>query len=436
MPKTKSKNEKGKSGRRDRAAVDDIVKAVEKRSGRSKAAAGIEGRLLGYKAGWDSERGLYVKKANAFVARSRAARPARSRGMLHPDAIERGTNPFVSAWGGAAANGFGQFNPKKDTVEPFDEVVATITGDNNYSLVEYAVNPANADTFPQLSQIAKLYESYNFADLEFYLTPLVTVSSAAGRIVLSADAEGIEEADPSTVVIQENNTIHSDGMPYETFGIQIAGVIRHQERWFCRPNKGYPGGADPRLYDAATLYVGSFANATTANIMQLRVRGKVCLYDKLTEPTGLPKTTSLSTGAINALLNWPAATGVGDSPAYDPAAVQNVGTFATVTDSGWILSAPANQEFICPRTSWYMISGSFLFDNSTTAYEVTLSLVVGSITVRNWVYDSTAANADATCNFLAPVHVAQDETVRTVISIVYGGGAMNLVHGHMAFVTL
>lgn len=331
-----------------------MVPYVKKQNG-----FGASINALGFRGGYDTSRGFYVEKANAFHVDSKKLRPIKSDVSLSPEAAARGVNPFVRAWGGSARNEFGAFSPNKDTIEPFDELITVINGTASFGVTSYDVNPGNPTTFPLLSQKAILYQRYNFAKCEFYLTPLVTVATAAGKFLMAADLEAREDSPPDSVRLMENNSIHADAMPYEPFGMEIAGVVRHQESWFVRDGLGYPGGTDPRVYDCATLFVGTYGNTVAPN-MELRVRGIVELYDLIEDP---PNTIPPSLHMMQMPFDYSSpvsmTSNVYISPVFAfsategvPSAPDQLARYSTYT--GWIGSAGA---VTCPRNGIYRVVG-------------------------------------------------------------------------------
>jgi len=306
---------------------------------------------------------------------------------------------------GQGVNEFGQHNPNKDTIVPFNELLGTIVGSTGFALTSFDINPGQSGTFPQTSIEAALYERYNFLSLEFYLTPLVTTFTSGGKILMSCDLEGAEEPDPTTVALMENNTIHSDGMPHQTMGFELAGVVRHLESWYTRVGV-YPGGADPRLYDVGKLYVATYGNpAALAGqpIAELRVRGSVKLMDKLSEPTGIAMPRNLSqfssekaalTFGVFTYVDWSVPSGVD-----------------VITSSGWAV-APGNLGLVAPKlTSYYKVTVSALYFNvaDTQLFRLRLTLngtpVAGEdvnhycISLAHYEVSAVAANLDQNAHY-------------------------------------
>lgn len=333
--------------------VKAVKKTVRKSAPRAKPAQrrGVAPTQNAFKIGWDSSKmygknyGLSVHTQDAYELRSKVHR-----------GHERGENPIVKAWRNSqSANQFGQMNPKKDTIEPFDSFIGIVNGSTGYVVTSHQINPGLSDLFPLLSKTAALYERYNFLSLEFYLTPIVNPYQATGKIIMSCDLEGINEAAPISAAEQENNTIHSDGMPYENFGFQVAGVVRHLESWYVRTNDCYPGNADPKLFDCGTLYIGTYGNHATTGQAELRVRGTCMLMDKIQEPDGIPKSISVHSrdmlaGDINPI---PVGTNVLGYVNFGP---------PLINGCPWVLNG---NGLYAPRSATYRVQANLAFSCTT-----------------------------------------------------------------------
>lgn len=403
--------------------------ATRRGPGRPIFDASVE--ALGHRAGWDTSRGLYIEKANAFIQRSKKSRPMSNVSRIGHDAIDRGKNPFVKSFGGQRANEFGQFDPKKDTIEPFDEFIGTVQGSAGFDVTTFTINPGNAVTFPQLSQVASLYERYNFANLEFYVCPLVTVITATGKIALSADLEGVEEGPPTSMSMVENNSIHSDGMPFEYFSIQCAGVIRHQESWFVNSTNGYPGGADPRLYDAGTLYVSSSGNPVSS-MCELRVRGIVELYDKMQEPTASSVPTGTSSSQVIGTQTLTNGIYLAMEQRY-----LSTGTLGYPVPWGWSKWLFGNTSCTCPRLGWYTFNAEVQVQNggSNINYSGLQLRVDGAIKYEKQMKTGGAVDYIGLSLDLT-LQVATGSIVEVFVRADFGAGTTTVVAGSLTITSL
>jgi hypothetical protein len=189
----------------------------------------------------------------------------------------------------------------------------------------------------------------------------------------------VEEADPSSATAQQNNTIHADGMPWEAFGFQVAGVTRHRESWFVRRGTGFPAGGDPREYDIGRLYVGRYANTGTGpSIMELRVRGVCYFFDKLTDPPGIPRCVTLSeigssapttlTGSFAGITNLALGT-------FNGVSGWDVGN-----NAGW--SVPTGTLMVAPRAATYRVTVHMDVNSTSNFSAVQWRLVPGGVVGR------------------------------------------------------
>lgn len=172
-----------------------------------------------------------------------------------------------------------QNQPDKDSHQEFDELIDTVQGSTGFSVQAFDLNPGLPDVFPILAQKAKLYQGYVFGSCEIYYCPTISQFTATGKVMMSCDLEGLEIADPESVAEMENNSIHSDGMPHEYIGFDVAGVTRKRNYNYVREGP-IPVGADPRLCDIGRLYVAT-SGTPTGQIGELRIRGNVTLKDVL-----------------------------------------------------------------------------------------------------------------------------------------------------------
>jgi len=190
-------------------------------------------------------------------------------------------NPTIHPRHVAALREAKKLSKTDDRLLPIDELITTISGSTNFAVTSYDINPGLSTTFPVSSAIAQLYQGYVYGRLTFYYKPRVTVYTSQGKIMMSCDLEGLQESDPASVAEMENNSIHSDGMPHQRIGFDVAGVTRKRDYSFVRDGP-VPVGADPKLCDVGRLYVAT-SGTPTGVIGELRVKGTLVLKDILQE---------------------------------------------------------------------------------------------------------------------------------------------------------
>jgi len=390
-----------------------------------------------YEGRWNGIHDFYVRSANAYNAeRGSNDRGRLSSRLLHEDIAKAHRGIRTQAWGGVNPNEFGQLNPDKDTSVVFDELVGFINGTTGLGVTAHQINPGQSGLFPQLSKSALNYEGYSFAFFEVYVTPIVTVASAGGegKVVLACDLEGILEAVPDALSELENNTIHSDGMPYEHWHMRLDRVLKHRDRWLVRTG-GFPANADPKSMDCGTLYVGTYGNGTTDPIMELRVRGVCYFFDKLEEPVGIPK--SILIGQFPSVAT-PASivSTVPTSLEWDDAnASQGSGRVATINDAGWVLSG-TGFSISHPTLSCNLeVFGCISFISSGNYIEsYKLQMFIDGVGINTWECDSSMGNIE-TAVVHGVVKYNAGETVALHATVVFNTGTCTTSVGHLLVTT-
>jgi len=179
-------------------------------------------------------------------------------------------------------------NMSKPRVEDFDERIGSVNGSINFTTTSFALNPANATTFPWLNKIAQLYERYEFEKLEFYFQHDVSGFAAQGQtglVYLSALYDASCSAFTSETQICDSDP-RVFGMPNENMCLTLARQGMHPKEVpkFCRPGN-LPGGADVKEYDAANLFVTTVGQAGLTEVGKLQIKGRVRLYDRILDPS-------------------------------------------------------------------------------------------------------------------------------------------------------
>jgi len=279
---------------------------------------------FGYKAGYGSDRGMYVERENGFKTHHRYAK-ALAASRLPP------RDEFLA-----------------DATEEFCEVVATIYGSTTFSTRSFAINPGQAATFPILNALASKYERYSFDSCCFELAPAKGGLALSGRMALSCDLEGVNESEPTNLNEVLNNSIHADGVLLDDVQFEIAGVVRHQDAWWVRSGLGFPAQGDMTNTDVGRLYVSSFGCDDTSPIAYLKVKGRIQLYDRLQEPVGPPRSLRHTFGVASAIT-------------VSAVPITCLPTVAANSASGWAVDV---NTLVCPRTSMYQISGVATFVSS------------------------------------------------------------------------
>ena len=205
----------------------------------------------------------------------------RGRGM------ERVGNNNGSTFGGPVVTNTRKSEPAR--IEQFDERIGTVVGSVGLGITRYSINPGDPVTFPRTSAIAKLYEKYEFLDLEFYYKHDVSQFATQGQtglVYLNCFYDASTGAPTSSIQLSDSFPV-SMAMPNQDIRLRLDkkamnGSFDH----FVRPGPK-PGGTDIKLYDVGMFYVSTEGNQNTSEIGKLHVRGRVKLMTRiLTAPEG------------------------------------------------------------------------------------------------------------------------------------------------------
>lgn len=170
------------------------------------------------------------------------------------------------------------------TVE-HEEFVADIAGSVAFSNTLYPVNPGLASTFPWLSQMAPLYESYIFERLEFRYENQ-TSTTTVGAVMLAVDYDA---SDPAAVSKTQLATYRGyiRGPPWSEFSnLSSREDLRKRTSYYVR--SGVLGAdQDVKLYDTGNLNVATSRQVDTSFIGELYVRYRVKLMTPQLTSNGL-----------------------------------------------------------------------------------------------------------------------------------------------------
>ena len=197
------------------------------------------------------------------------------------------SNSRKSPTGASYKDGFDCVSPpdvRDIRVEEFDELIATVTGQTAFTIIQYAMNPGNSTTFPRLSRIAQLFEKYSFEQLEFYFQHDVSQYASqgqAGLVLLSALYDAASPA-PTTKTQIEACKPRVICMPNQNSLLRLAKERMHPRGYplFIRPGN-LPGGTDIKTYDIGNMFLTVQGMVGAGEVGELHVRGRVKLYDEI-----------------------------------------------------------------------------------------------------------------------------------------------------------
>lgn len=193
------------------------------------------------------------------------------------------------------------------------EYVSDILGSIAYAVTSFSINPGLAATFPWLSQLANLFESYRFNKLVFqYRTQAATAST--GKALLSVDWDAADPA-PTSKVLQLQERTKMDDAAWKNFDLpcDLADLLKFGVQRFTRSG-ALSANLDIKTYDVGNLLVGTQGQANTAAIGELWVEYDVELItpqnsEQAGSGLGVKIVASGSVSDTNIFGNAPTVTG-------------------------------------------------------------------------------------------------------------------------------
>lgn len=151
------------------------------------------------------------------------------------------------------------------------EYLKDISGStSDFSIAETVeVNPGISASFPWLSGMARLFESYQFKKLDFELEPMAP-TSATGTVALVPEYNPEDSAPLSKVeALEYESAVRS--APWDSCKmVSSKKNLSKRTSYFCR-SSSVPSTATKDLYDTGVLYVCVGNQASTAKVSELWV---------------------------------------------------------------------------------------------------------------------------------------------------------------------
>jgi len=232
-------------------------------------------------------------------------------------------NSLMSNWGENAVMGsnsgappsFGTIKRGSDIVFSHREFVADVTSSTSFSSTTYPINPGNPVLFPWMSQVASLYEEYEFLGLIFeFRTTCGTSNTAAtpgmGVVVMATDYDCYDN-NYTNKRAMEAAEFSSSGVPYQTF---MHPIECDRKRNVLGTLYTVPGitKSSQALGDQRMSVMGNFNIATVGNPSGGVTIGElwVTYHVRLSRPILESATTTASVFSQHAWGQIPNSTGV------------------------------------------------------------------------------------------------------------------------------
>jgi hypothetical protein len=142
---------------------------------------------------------------------------------------------------------------------------------------QQAVNPAQAALFPWLANMARLFDRYEFENLEFIFRPAVGTDTD-GKFLATFDPDVLDEWPDSKTTMMEAKC-QLDAVPWANATLRVPKEMLAGAR-FVRPGS-VPAGADQHVYDVGVLNIAT-PGVPVGMLGEFFVKYRVRLID----PTG------------------------------------------------------------------------------------------------------------------------------------------------------
>lgn len=345
----------------------------------------------------------------------------RGRGM------ERTGNSNGSTFGGPVVTNTRKSEPAR--IEQFDERIGTVTGSVGLGITRYSINPGDANTFPRTCAIAKLYEKYEFLELEFYYKHDVSQFATQGQtglVYLNCFYDASTGAPTSSIQLADSFPV-SMAMPNQDIRLRLDkramnGSFDH----FVRPGVK-PGGTDIKMYDVGMFYISTEGMQNTSEIGKLHVRGKVKLMTRiLNAPDG--------TGSYPLNNTTSVYQGLGSQVLSDSSFTSTI--FDTVILNGLNILHPEPYSFI-PPPGQYLVFISVDFQSSGDA-DYQIKLLKNGVTITPALLQPVSTISSTVCTlYLNRVISSTGLDVFTVASAAdYGVLGTGFCNGQIIFQSL
>lgn len=189
------------------------------------------------------------------------------------------------------------------------EFLCDVYGSVNFASTQYSINPGISRTFPWLSRMANMYETYRIRMLQFRYQPVCgTTTTGTVMGVFDYDALDLPPSNKAYFLSSMNATRSSAWAP-SVLPMNVAHIVQAQK--YIR--SGIITGTDLKTYDAAVLNLATSGCASTAMIGELCVEYIVELITPQADLAGLAESLSGRVAAVTGVSNLVA---FGTNPVY------------------------------------------------------------------------------------------------------------------------
>lgn len=171
------------------------------------------------------------------------------------------------------------------------EFIADIPGSQAFAVTGYPVNPGMPSTFPWLSQMAPLYESYMFEELRFEYQNTCG-SQTPGLAMLAIDYDASDPAPSNKQQMAAYQGYARDAVWKDFDHRSTQKNLSKRKSYYVR-NGILAANQDIKLYDTGNLFSGTFGQATDGDFVgELYVHYRVRLMTPQLQNPGVGQSRS------------------------------------------------------------------------------------------------------------------------------------------------
>lgn len=258
-----------------------------------------------------------------------------------------------------------------DVVVSHRELVRDVSGSVNFSVNSLPINPGLNTTFPWLSQMAQLYESFKFESLRFEIETTASTSTT-GSVMAVVDYDA---SDPAPIDKMQMATYRGfcRSAPWDSFTQFSVGEDLHKRASYYVRSGALSANQDIKLYDVGNFFLATQGQADDTSVCEVYVEYRVKL---MTPQLSNPAVGNSKSGRYT----WTGPTGPGATVIGSSAPLIPSGTSATT------VTLTATQPYNCllslQTTSTGTITG-FDVSASTATIQAPVDVVAGTPANRN-----------------------------------------------------
>jgi len=303
---------------------------------------------------------------------------------------------------------------KSDVIEETEYILDVSPTSTSFQVVnQFALNPAQAGTFPWASSIAKQYEKWYCEYVEFCYKPTVSQYASlgqTGKVILAFDYDA-SDSPPSTKQQTEDIQEHVDGLPFEYLCLRLQPDMLHEKKNGKYNRAGpLPGGSDIKSFDGGNLYVSTSGLTGTGIIGELHVKYRFRMLEPILSASSNAAPVNNQVAQFSSVSTQESLTTVtltqlalATTVTNGISAVNSSGSIA-LQPGNYLITASVDITSTAAITSMYFTIRQTVAGTTTTIYpgnsanyepELTAASganIEGALLNQTWYYSCNAAN--------------------------------------------